>query len=573
MRIRYATAAAALTLGLTLSACSMIEREPAETHNVPLTPTGAYLAAQLAAGDHDAGDAAPLYRAALAGDPDNPDLLEKAFFFTALAGDMKDAAGIAQKLTLQEPGNRWARLILSADAIARSDYAGARDGIVKAAQSGKAELAIDAVVDLTFVMLKSWSEAGQGNTDAALADAATIVKRGGTDTLQSYETALILDYAGRKDAADAAYRKTLEAGVNPRAVEAYGRFMEVAGRVKEARAFYARLQTDEGVGPIAKAGLVRLESGQAPQRLIATPSRGAAEALFGIAASLSGQPSADFAILYLQLALYLAPDFDLAKIVLADRYEALTRFDLAIATFRTVPASSPYAEAASVQIAIDEGRANDNKQAAADLTTMVAAHPDDLSAWTALGDVQRSLEKYPAAADAYSHAIALIKQPAKEDWPLFYARAVAEERAGQWTAAEQDLDRSLKLSPDEPQVLNYLGYSWVDRGERYAEALGMLEKARALSPYDGYIVDSVGWAYFKLGRYRDAAETLQNAVMLVPGDSTINDHLGDAYWRVGRKLDAQFQWNHALAFGPEPAEKAKIEKKLQVGLDAGADRT
>ena len=153
------------------------------------------------------------------------------------------------------------------------------------------------------------------------------------------------------------------------------------------------------------------------------------------------------------------------------------------------------------------------------------------------------------------------------DWPLYFARAVAEQGTQNWSAAEVDLKTALALSPNEPTLLNYLGYTWVDQNRNIPEALAMLEKARALKPTDGYIADSVGWAYYKLGRFADAAKALQTAVELVPGDPTINDHLGDAYWRVGRKLDAQFQWNHALAFGPADADKAVIEKKLKDGLD------
>ncbi|MGZ5924231.1 MAG: tetratricopeptide repeat protein, partial [Rhizomicrobium sp.] len=146
---------------------------------------------------------------------------------------------------------------------------------------------------------------------------------------------------------------------------------------------------------------------------------------------------------------------------------------------------------------------------------------------------------------------------------------VSEEGAKNWNAAEVDLKKALQLAPDEPAVLNYLGYSYVDQNRNIPEALAMLEKAHALKPTDGYIADSVGWAYFKLGRYADAARTLENAVELIPGDPTINDHLGDAYWRVGRKVEAKFQWSHALSFGPEVDQKALIEKKLKDGLASG----
>ena len=277
--------------------------------------------------------------------------------------------------------------------------------------------------------------------------------------------------------------------------------------------------------------------------------------------------------LILQFALALSPKFDLAKIELADRYESLGKFDEAIDVYRSVSPDSPYGPAAEVQAAVDENRSGKNVQSTADLVAITKARPKDVSAWTSLGDIYRAAENYAAAADAYDHAIKLLDPVAKDDWPLFFARAVAEEQSGHWERSEADLEMALKLSPDQAQVLNFLGYSWVDHGQHLSEALVMLEKARALSPYDGYIVDSVGWAYYRLGRYGDATKTLENAVLLVPGDSTINEHLGDAYWRVGRKLDAHFQWSHALAFGPDKDEKPKLQKKLESGLEPGGDPT
>jgi tetratricopeptide (TPR) repeat protein len=560
---RFRVPFAAMAMTAALSACASTGSAGASTLAARDNSYGDYLSARLAASQHNLADAASLYRKSLARDPSDADLLDRAFLFTAISGDLDGAVKLAQRMTTDESDNRAARLALAVDALKNGDYAEARTQITK---SAKGPFAV-----LTLSLLDAWAQDGQGNPDAALTELKGVPNEGGTDTLASFQSALVLDLAGRNDAADAAYRQTLEAGVSPRAVEAYGRFLERTDHAVEARALYTKLATDPSVAPIAAAGLARLDKSEIPQRLVATPADGAAEALFGIAASLTDQASADIAILYLQFALALSPKFDLAKIVLADRYEALEKFDEAIAIYRSVDDDSPYKSAAEVQVAIDENRNQKTAQALSDLTEITKANPSDISAWTSLGDVYRSSENYPAAADAYDHAAKLLNPVTKEDWPLFFARAAAEEQSGHWDKAEQDLEMALKLSPDQAQVLNFLGYSWVDRGQHLTEALVMLEKARALSPYDGYIVDSVGWAYYRLGRYGDAAKTLQNAVLLVPGDSTINEHLGDAYWRVGRKLDAHFQWSHALAFGPEATEKPKLEHKLQFGLEPGGD--
>ena len=522
---------------------------------------GSYLSARLAASEHDMANAAKLYRESLDSDPDNSDLLGRAFLYTAAAGDVDGAVSLAKRVVAGETDNRAARLALAVVALKRGNFAEARKEIN---QSGKGPFTA-----LTLSLLDGWSALGTGDADAALNDLKDLTSEGGTAALVAYHKALMLDLAGRATDADTAYQEALaQAPSSPRMVEAYGRYLERAGRADEARTFYTKYARDTGVQPVVEAGLARLAAGSKPERLIPRAQDGAAESLFGIAASLTDETSADVAILYLRLALYLSPDFDLAKIVLADRFEALKKFDDAIAVYRSIDNDSPYHFAAAVQVAVDETRLDQDDKAIADLTALTRRQPDELTAWTALGDAYRDAQRYGEAAEAYDHAVKLLNPITDKDWPLYYARGVSEERAHRWSEAEQDLQQALKLSPDQPQVLNYLGYSWVDQGRNYPAALAMLEKARALSPYDGYIVDSVGWAYYRIGRYQDAAKTLEDAVLLVPGDPTINEHLGDAYWMVGRKLDAHFQWSHALAFGAEDKQKSEIEKKLQSGLNA-----
>jgi tetratricopeptide (TPR) repeat protein len=249
--------------------------------------------------------------------------------------------------------------------------------------------------------------------------------------------------------------------------------------------------------------------------------------------------------------------------------ESLQKFDAAIAAYRKIDRDSPYYRMAAIQIATDEARLDKSDDAIRDLKSLAEAEPNDIEAWTALGDAYRAANKFAESASAYDQAVKALGTPQKKDWPLFFARALAKDRSHDWPAAEADLQTALKLSPDEPQTLNYLGYSWVDQNRNIPEALTMLEKARTLKPYDGYIVDSVGWAYYRLGRYAEAEKALEDAVLLVPGDPTINDHYGDALLKVGRNLDARYQWDHALTFGPEADEKSKIEKKLQT---AGGDK-
>jgi tetratricopeptide (TPR) repeat protein len=384
-----------------------------------------------------------------------------------------------------------------------------------------------------------------------------------------FHLALLSDFVGQTEMAETSYRSTINEGASPRVIDAYGRFLERNGRTADATAFYSKFSADAGIKQIAARGLARLKAGTKPDALVSTPGEGAAEALFGIASALTDQNSVDVSILYLRLALYLRPGLDLGAVLLADRLEGLQKYEDAIIVYRGVEKSSPYYRLSGVEIALDEARLGKNDAAIADLKLLTAADPDDIEGWTALGDTYRSTERFAEAAAAYDHAITLLKPESARDWPIYFARAVSEEGAKNWSAAEVDLKKALQLAPDEPAVLNYLGYSYVDQNRNIQEALAMLEKAHTLKPSDGYIADSVGWAYFKLGRYADAAKALENAVELVPGDPTINDHLGDAYWRVGRKLDARFQWSHALAFGPDDTQKSLIETKLKDGLATG----
>lgn len=518
-----------------------------------------YLSARFAAIQHNLPDAARFYRESLDRDPTNPTLLALAFFYSTSAGDVDEAGRLAERVAAANPDDRAARLTLAVVALKARDFNGARNNL---RVSGKGPF-----TNLTSSIVDAWAAAGAGDSDSALADLKSVSGSAGADALTAFHTALLDDFLGRAAEADAAYREALlKAGPSPRIVDAYGRFLERNDRDKEANAFYAKLVTDPALAPVVEARQAEMTSGKKPEPLIARAQDGAAEALFGIAGSLTDQSSADISILYLRLALYLRPDIALADVLLGDRLESLEKYEDAITVYRNVGHDSPYWRLASIEIALDEARLEKSDAAISDLKSLTSVEPRDIDAWTALGDAERNVEHWPEAQSAYDRAVALLGLPQKKDWPLYYSRAVSEERSHRWDAAETDLKEALKLSPDEPQVLNYLGYSWVDQGRNIPQALAMLEKARQLKPFDGYIVDSVGWAYFKLGRYTDAAKTLEDAILLVPGDPTINDHLGDAFWRVGKKIDARFQWTHALAFGPDADEKSTIEKKLKEGL-------
>jgi Flp pilus assembly protein TadD len=177
----------------------------------------------------------------------------------------------------------------------------------------------------------------------------------------------------------------------------------------------------------------------------------------------------------------------------------------------------------------------------------------------------RDKQHFPEAIEAYDRAIQRIRTPREPDWLVFYDRGLCYDRAHQWSKAEADFRHALSLSPDQPYVLNYLGYTWADMGDHLAEARGMIEKALKGRPNDGAIVDSLGWVTLRQGQTAEAVKTLERAVELEPEDPQINGHLGDAYWAAGRRLEATYQWRRALTFHPEPDDAAKLEAKLQNG--------
>ena len=288
--------------------------------------------------------------------------------------------------------------------------------------------------------------------------------------------------------------------------------------------------------------------------------------LYGLGSAGSRQGDELPALVYLRLSLYLRPSSDLTAVTLGSLFEQLKQADQVIAAYQLVPASSPLKKSADIQIALELNSMGKSDEAMKRLRQIVAAQPHDVEALSALAELQRSAKKYVDAAATYDEAIAAIGIPQRENWTLFYFRGICYERSKQWPKAEADFKKALELYPDQPLVLNYLGYSWVDQGLNLDEAFKMLRRAVELRPDDGYIIDSLGWAHFKLGQYAEATETLEKAISLKPADPVLNDHLGDAYWRVNRRIEARFQWNHARDMGPDPEDLPEILKKIQTGL-------
>ena len=332
------------------------------------------------------------------------------------------------------------------------------------------------------------------------------------------------------------------------------------------------LRVDGVVGSttLAKLNISKqnVSKGEGLPLLVGTPQEGAGEVLYGIGSALGRRGDDDPGLVYLQLALYLSPSHSLALLSLADLYEQLKKPQLAIKIYEQVPQDSALRRNAEIQLAVDLDTLDRTEEAKKRLDKLIADRPTDLEAIMALGNILRGRKQYGECAKVYDLGIANLATPEQSNWPMFYFRGICHEREKQWDKAEADLKMALKLYPDQPHVLNYLGYSWIDQGINLEEGMRMIRRAVEQRPEDGYIVDSLGWVHYRLGNYQEAMKHLERAVELKPDDPTINDHLGDVYWRLGRTLEAQFQWSHARDLKPEPDELVKIQDKLKSGLAA-----
>jgi tetratricopeptide (TPR) repeat protein len=527
-----------------------------------ISPSGSYLAARHAGMQRDAGAASAYYRAALKADPKNGELLERAFLSILVDGEVDEAVKLAERLVQVDRAHRMARLTLGVRSLKQKQFQPARQHL---AQSVRGPIA-----DLTAVLLTAWTSYGSGETRAAIEG---IDKLAGPDwyaIFKDLHAGLILDLAGNRKEAGKRLERAHKLDPNAlRAVEAYGRWTSRNAGKDEALKIFQAFDKVLPRHPLILDEMDDIRGGAKLPPLVDSVQAGAAEVLYGLGASLGRQGGEDLALVYLQLALYLQPKHALALLSLADLYENLKKPQLAIKIYERMPADSPLRRNAEIQLGVNYDAIDRTDDAKKHLEKLILSRADDLEAIMALGNILRARKSFQECADIYGRGIATIAKPEKPNWLIFYFRGICYERAKQWPKAEADLKKALELFPEQPHVLNYLGYSWVDQGVHLDQGMAMIRKAVDQRPDDGYIVDSLGWAYYRINNFDEAVKHLERAVELKPEDPTINDHLGDAYWKVGRNLEARFQWSHARDLKPEPDELKKIEEKLKSGLVEG----
>ncbi len=570
-RIRWL---AGLTVATGLALCGPVVVAKEAAKPIEITSfSGAYLAARVAEGDNDLDSAITYYKQALAFAPDDVQLQQSLMLTLISQGRFDESLPYADKLKEVPDIERFSRLALAVDTFRKKDYQKAEYWL---------KLSLQADLDrLISGVMTGWARLGAGHGKDAVSYVAKLRGPEWFDLFKSYHRALIADVAGQKDKAAEAYKSTLEnmaaGGAAPetwlRNAEAYARFLAREGRKNEALAVLDK--SEEFVTGRTEIEALRESIGKGEEiaPMVANPADGASEILVNLATALNRGGGEPFVRLYLEYALALKPDSDIALVQIAGVAEQMKDSERAISYYRRVADSSPYKQVAELQLGLNLADLGRNDEAIEHLQALVEARPDEMRGYLALGGVYGSKENWRASADLYDRAVERLTEPEPADWNIFYQRGIAYERLREWNEAEPNFRRALELNPDQPQVMNYLGYSWVDKNMNLEEALEMIQKAVELRPSDGYIVDSLGWAYYKLGRFEDAVRELERAVSLRPEDPVLNDHLGDAYWRVGRRLEATFQWSYARDLEPEPDVLAEVEKKLQKGLPPLATNT
>lgn len=522
---------------------------------------GSYLAGRVARGQSDTETAARYYREALTRDPGNEVLVEHAFLMETTEGNWENATRLGRMLVEMQPAHRTAHAYIGLVDFAAGDYDNADKHFTAASANP--------IGELTGALSRAWTLQAQGKTTEALVLLDAPKQPEWAQYYLRYHKALLLDVAGRTADARAAWEKIPKNDLRAlRLTLGYARHLAVSGEPKQALNIL-KTQYEKGKSdghPIAKALYEEIEAGGKLELLITKPRHGLAEVYYGLGEALTGEGGVAVGAVYLQLALFLEPQHSFALATLGTAYETTKRYRAAVAAYERIPRGGPMQASLDIRRALNLNQLEDVDGAQKLLEQVAKQDPKDVRPLDALGSIMRTHKRYAEAAAYYTRAISLIDKPEAKHWTYFYSRGTCYERLKKMNLAEADLKKSLQLSPDQPMALNYLGYTWIDQNRNLKEGLAMIDKAVRQKPDDGYIVDSLGWAHFRLGRFKEAAKYLERAVELRPEDPVLNDHLGDAFWRVGREREARFQWEQALTLNPEAEEIDKIKRKIEKGL-------
>ena len=523
---------------------------------------GAYLAARAAVLEGNHRVAAVYFETALAADPGNPVLIGNAIFANAALGQWGRAETIADMLDPSVEGQELVNLVRMVRGLADGDLVGARAAIEAGRAAGPF---IDGLA-------LGWIALGEGDMSRATEAFLAVAQDDALADIALTHLALARAAVGDFEGADAILsgEEFGALSVNERSIRARAEVLVQLDRVEDALQlldFFTASVPDPGL--LALRDRIAAQDGVPPYTFLTTAQQGLAEVFHSIAQALGREAgSTTLPLLYARAAHGIDPAHTEALILAGQVLMEAGQFGLAADAFREVPEGDPqYVEAqlGRADAYFDDGRPD---EAVAVLQELAMDHGDLATVQAALGDALRRTEQCAPAVDAYTAALDLVDITQQRYWFLYFARGICHEFLDDFEASEADFRQALVLNPDQPQVLNNLGYSLVEQRRNLDEALGMIERAVEGAPDSGYIVDSLGWVLYRLGRFQEAVEPMERAVALLPNDPIINDHLGDVYWMVGRQREARFQWERALSFDPEETDATRIRRKLEIGLDA-----
>ena len=529
----------------------------------PAAPSlaGDYLAGLVASQRLDLRAAARFLLVVQAASPDNVELRRLTFFTAAAAGLVGEAARLAPQVAADDPENGIARLVLLGDAAARDDWT--------TAESRSRELQQSGVTGAARSLLLAWTVLPTRGLEAARQELAPLGQLASLAVLHHLHLALLSDAGGDTATAAQEYEKALVSSEqrSVRLVLLVANFRARNGDLAGAKALLSDYLKDAPGAAIVADSLAALQNSAPPQAVVANAREGLAEVFFQVASILAQDEASDSALVQGQLARHLKPGFDAAAVLLGELAQKRAQRGEAIDAFAAVGPQSAYYSTAVLGMAEELYRSGRIEEAVVELQALTEARAHDFVPPFRLGNLFRAERRFADAVGVYETAVARLPQILPQHWPVLYYRGIAYERTDAWVAAEADFRRALELEPEQPQVMNYLAYSLVERQENLGEARAMLLRAVELAPRDGYIVDSLGWALYRLGEFAGAVEQLERATELEPAEAVINDHLGDAYWRVGRKREARVQWRRALSLAPaQDLDEAKVREKLVQGL-------
>jgi tetratricopeptide (TPR) repeat protein len=522
------------------------------------SPYGLFLAGQAAANNGQSSAAAAYFGRAVVidGGADGRLLNIRTFTAALLAGDVTKAALIAPTGADQDPTLlHLGTLVRGVEALARGEAKKARAILT----SPEADVGHEAGAAL----LAPWAAAAAGEADTSIAH-PEIPGDPISQFFADLDQGKLFERAHRYDEAETAFRALIARG-DPGGIASInlGEMLERRGRDPEAVAIYDAALAQNHDDLTLLAARARAAAGKTAPTL-PTIRQSAAEALLAPTTVLLVQKQEEVALAYLRLALRLDPDRDEAWVLVGDILASTSDVDGARSAYLTPrPGSASYVLARGKLAWVYQSAADRDAALKISRETLAAA-PASQDAAVTLADLLRADERYDESAKVLDGLIGRLGE--KADWRLLYMRAVDLEETGHWAESERDLQTALKLRPDEPELLNFLGYSWIDRGENLPAALAMVQKAVDLDPHSGAMLDSLGWGYYRLGDFKTAVDKLEAAVALEPADPDVNNHLGDAYWRVGRQTEAQFQWRRVLTLEPSVKIRNEVEGKLKNGL-------